>query len=72
MTPAPTFQPTVQRTTPGESLNHIVCCHDDDLALCGVDVSGHDFTDEPTSCAVCLDLEYAPCPSSCPMKAGAA
>lgn len=58
-------EPTVPGTDHGEDLDHVVCC-DDDIALCGADVSGHDWgegTFDPTQmCVVCRELYGKPCP----------
>lgn len=47
----------------GDDLNHITCVCDDNLALCGTDVTYHEWvaTAEVT-CVVCRDLEDEPCP----------
>lgn len=46
---------------------HTTCCEDDDLALCGLDVSDLPFTDgeDEQNCIVCEDL-YLNHPSDCP------
>ena len=54
-------RPAAQGT--GGSLLHLVCC-DDDLALCGEDVSGEDWADKGNVCVPC-EIEWAlggPCP----------
>jgi len=45
----------------GDGLDHLYCC-DPDLALCGIDISGHHEDDSlPGTCVVCLALEFAAC-----------
>jgi hypothetical protein len=42
----------------GDDTVHEICCVDDDLAMCGEDVSGDEFADggAPPNCIVCADL----------------
>lgn len=38
-------------------LNHEICCVDQDLAMCGTDITGADWTAlDPLTCVVCADL----------------
>lgn len=48
--------------------NHYFCC-DEDVAMCGVDLSGVPFTDDEVDCRPCryVFLEGLPCPvPGCP------
>jgi len=48
-----------------EGLSHIVCCKNENLALCGIDATGAELDeDADTSCIVCQDLHrsYWFCP----------
>lgn len=55
---------------------HLTCCQDDDLALCGADVTGEPWADEDDSadddCTVCEYLDAhdddvdEPCTTPCP------
>lgn len=59
--------PTADTSTGDDAdLLHISCCLNDDLALCGLDVTGVDHADdliEPV-CVVCVDLvDTDHCPS---------
>jgi hypothetical protein len=50
-------------------LQHVACCRNDDMALCGTDVTDAPWLDDETSCVVCVDLdEFDACPfgGSCP------
>jgi hypothetical protein len=55
-------------TDDGESvIDHIACCRNDDLALCGEDLSGAECVVGPTGAPVCgpcefLDEKYDGCP----------
>ena len=45
----------------GETLDHLYCC-DEDLSLCGLDISGHEEVDYMEDlCIVCWGLEYSIC-----------
>lgn len=48
-----------------DTLYHIFCECDEDLGLCGLDISDYAISDpldgDPV-CVVCLDLEFVPCP----------
>lgn len=46
-----------------ESMTHVYCYCDENLALCGTDITGWQEAedDEDTECVVCLDLEDQPC-----------
>jgi hypothetical protein len=61
---SPAIAPAVSQQDT-DDLNHIVCC-DDDLALCGTDVSAAHWSEDETDCLVCLDLELAPCSGCSP------
>lgn len=56
--------PALRKPQPGvgEDLIHLVCC-DDDVALCGEDVSGQAWTGGTQWCVVCKDLD--PLPVAC-------
>lgn len=45
------------------NMSHIVCC-DDDIALCGIDVSDTPWRDDDfeVECVVCAELEDYDCP----------
>jgi hypothetical protein len=47
--------------TDGNGITHVVCCNED-IALCGTDVSGQPFVggDFPVDCVVCLDTDACP------------
>ena len=52
-----------------DDLNHVVCCHDDNLTLCGFDATHLPWAfNDDKACVVCLDLEGRPCPygDTCP------
>lgn len=43
-------------------LIHSVCECDENVALCGLDMTGHDWLPEgTTTCVVCYDLDELPC-----------
>lgn len=44
-------------STDTQKLVHFIQCHDEDVAMCGMDVSSLVFTEGPASCVVCVDLE---------------
>lgn len=48
-----------------DGLSHCYCECDEDIALCGTDVSGHAFDDaidsEDLLCVVCVELEFKTC-----------
>lgn len=56
-------EPTTTAQDTGDNLTHSVCACDDDLALCGADVSGQPWADddEEVDCVVCQDLMGEPC-----------
>ena len=63
-----TLTAPVQRSTGDADLDHITECHDDDRALCGLDLSGVPFVDELDDdrlCVVCADMEYVHCGCEC-------
>ena len=48
-----------------DTLYHIFCECDEDLGLCGLDISDCAISDplgDDPVCVVCLDLEFVPCP----------
>lgn len=58
------------------SLDHVTCCMDDNLALCGTDVTEDEWVapDSPITCVVCHALEEAvlqagSCVAACPRLA---
>lgn len=58
-----------EATTSGttDNLDHVYCCNPD-AALCGTDISGHEFASfDVADCVVCADLEAvgAPCSPTC-------
>jgi hypothetical protein len=38
---------------------HLTSCHDNDLALCGQDLTGFAWSDDGLGCVVCRDLDVA-------------
>lgn len=66
--------PLAERAEPqagsDDELNHIVCCDDDTVALCGTDVTEFEWReDEETTCVVCAyldELEGETCDGVCP------
>lgn len=41
--------------------NHVTCCEDDDLGLCGKDLSGHAWNEGAVvDCVICAELEDLP------------
>lgn len=47
-----------------DELDHIFCCNED-LALCGADISGTEFIsddEELFPCVVCNEMQYRECP----------
>lgn len=66
---APSTTAAVQGTPVDEDAVHVTCCQDEDFALCGVDVAGHQvYPDEtPTGCTVCAALEERSCGEVCPL-----
>lgn len=71
------FQPAPVRADRDDDLIHTTCCHDDDLALCGADLTGEPWTEGGDNlCVVCealLDAEdadgvvYCLCPCCVPI-----
>lgn len=45
------------RSVDDDNLDHVVCDHDPDTALCGSDVTDAPWRDTDTPCMVCVDLE---------------
>ncbi|MFJ1653474.1 hypothetical protein ACIOC2_19205 [Streptomyces sp. NPDC088337] len=47
----------------GDDLTHAICGCNEDLALCGADVSGEPWAGEAeeVNCIVCQDLMWSPC-----------
>lgn len=44
-----------------DGLNHVVCCENQDLALCGKDCTGAPFdNDAEIDCSVCAELDEQP------------
>lgn len=66
---APSPTAAVRDTPVDEDVVHVCCCHDEDFALCGLDVAGHQIypDDTPTDCTVCAALEERSCEQSCPL-----
>lgn len=66
---APSVRLMPQRqASDGDSLDHIVECHDDNRGLCGIDLTGVPWMDEPDAnklCVVCVDLEDVHCGCEC-------
>ncbi len=64
----PVLDPTP--TDLDDELTHVHCCHDENTALCGTDVTDSDWADDDDNeCVVCLDLEgghYCPHGFCCP------
>lgn len=53
---------TVDETAGAAGMTHVVCDCNQDIALCGKDVSDRPFTEKEPSCNVCAAMEYDPCP----------
>jgi hypothetical protein len=54
-----------------DGLNHVFCCRDENLGLCGKDLTGWPIDDTvPTTCVVCVDLDGLECCESCPKGRG--
>lgn len=51
-------------STGGDELTHWHCCNPS-RALCGADLTDSPEVDEDADCVVCVDLEDAPCSSTC-------
>lgn len=70
MTTALDLAPTKGSTDDGDELDHLFCC-DEDVALCGSDLTGTEFGEvvsEESLCLVCNDLEGQPCGAAgCPL-----
>ena len=74
-------EPAVVETHHDDDLDHIMCCRDDDLALCGRDISDHELLDddelfdEESLCIVCDHLaddtlqDPLDCAQACPAQA---
>lgn len=45
-----------------KSYIHMVCECNEDVALCGKDLTGRPFADGSVECVVCADLDRQPCP----------
>lgn len=55
-------------TATSDTVHHYVECHDNNRSLCGVDLTGVPWTDEPIDCVVCVELgasEPEVCTCSC-------
>jgi hypothetical protein len=50
----------------GDDLHHRTHCHDDNLTLCGLDATDIPWTDDPTTCVVCAELNEMDC--DCPPR----
>lgn len=46
---------------------HVICCVDDNTALCGTDVSKATWSMRDTTCVVCADLDHEDA-IFCPIK----
>ena len=59
-----TRETTGKRPDPGDEF-HLFCC-DENIALCGVDLTHVPITDgvDETPCPMCFDLEDSPCACS--------
>lgn len=58
-----------------DDLDHVTCCEDDNLALCGTDVTDDEWipAEALTTCVVCAHLEQAAyaldsCVTACPKR----
>jgi len=66
--------PVLSASVPSDDcLDHVTCCGDDNLALCGTDVTADEWIpeDSPTTCVVCASLEESTnaadsCATTCP------
>jgi hypothetical protein len=53
--------PVRRKVDNGDDLDHFVCCNDN-LGLCGADLSDAAWAEElPNLCVVCDDLDSLPC-----------
>lgn len=52
-------------------LCHTACCEDQDLGLCGIDVTGHEWDDDGSDpeCAACERLVGVDCSELCLVQA---
>lgn len=60
--------PELQINDTGDELAHRPQCHDENLALCGKDLTGSEWVPEGEAvllCAVCTELEALPCGCDC-------
>lgn len=47
----------IPTTTDGDDIGHLVCCCNEDLAMCGADVTDEPWgADDTPECVVCRDL----------------
>lgn len=61
-------QPIVRSSVSDVDTNHITECHDENRALCGLDITDDPWVPNPppgTECVVCLDLEPIHCGCGC-------
>jgi hypothetical protein len=52
-----------------DDLGHVWCCQDEDIGLCGVDLTGQGYGPGAGECVVCSDLEgtaFCPRGFTCP------
>lgn len=69
-TPTVTPRPTGEDLLADAELNHVVCCEDENVALCGIDASDIEFGGDGLPCVVCDDLEqtsFCPKGKRCPL-----
>lgn len=67
-------RPTPSTTGGTPDLVHAPCCCDEDVALCGLDVSAQAYTRLPLDCIVCVALQdrietEGRCGGCCPLLA---
>lgn len=63
---APTLTTDLAGGGDDDELVHLYCCEDENVGLCGTDLTGVPVTSEiDRDCVVCVDLEAAgwPCPT---------
>lgn len=60
---APNIAPTSSRNSldDGDDLDHIVCMCNEDVAICGKEMTGANWVEEADLlCVVCIDLDICP------------
>lgn len=67
---APTIAPAAEpapATDADDGLQHVYCCEDENLGLCGTDLTTVPFQEfDEASCVVCAHLDGGDCAAVCP------